>query len=96
MSRLYRVVTFDCLQVCKTEDRQSLLIALSLIDHPVDPLCQDFPRLLHYRLITVLKLSVNGESALDGRGGYNLFNRIGDGLNLLLGGTLFHISGSVF
>lgn len=72
----------------KTADRQSLLIALSLIDHPVDTLCQDFPRLLHYRLLTVLELKARS------RGGYSLFNRIGYGLYLLLGGTLFHIAGS--
>ena len=74
MSRLDCVVTFDCFQVSKTANRQALLIALSLVNHPKDMLCENFPRLLADGLVTLLKLPINSKSPFNSGGGDSLFN----------------------
>ena len=96
MSRPYRVVTFNRFQVNQTADRQSLLIALTLINHPVDMLSQDFPGLLNNRLITVLKLLVDGQGTFDGGGRDDLFDRGGYWRNMRRQRVLYRISRSVF
>jgi hypothetical protein len=43
MSRLYRVIALNGLQVSETTDSQPLLVALPLINHSVNMLGKDFP-----------------------------------------------------
>ena len=75
------MVALDGFQVSEAADGQPVFVVFSLIDHGVDMLGEDLPRLHDHGPLALLQLSVNRKRALDGGRGDNPFNRIVRGMH---------------
>jgi hypothetical protein len=82
MSRLYRVVSLNGLQVRETADGQALLVVLTMIHHSVNMLSEDLSCLQKDGLITLMQLPVDDKRSLDGCRSNHFFNRINHGRDL--------------
>jgi hypothetical protein len=82
MSRLYRVISLNGLQVRETADGQTLPVVLTMIHHSVNMLSEYLPCLQKHGLISLMQLPIDDKCSLDGCRGNHFFNRINHGRDL--------------